>query len=79
MRVLDYFARFGQQETGSLVDMIYWERPQGGKVFNAGAIGFGWALDADPKLTKLLRNVLYQLAGVKARTAYDPEWLEPVK
>ena len=79
VRVLDYFARFGQQETGSLVDMIYWERPQGGKVFNAGAIGFGWALDADPKLTKLLRNVLYQLAEVKARTPYDPEWLEPVK
>ena len=53
-RVLDYFARFGQQETGTLVDMIYWKRPQGGTVFNAGAIGFGWALDADPKLTKLI-------------------------
>ena len=76
-RVLDYFARFGQQKTGTLVDMIYWERPQGGTVFNAGAIGFGWALDADPKLTKLLRNVLHHLAGVTARTPYDPEWLDP--
>jgi hypothetical protein len=71
--------RFGQQKTGTLVDMIYWERPQGGTVFNAGAIGFGWALDADPKLTKLLRNVLHHLAGVTARTPYDPEWLDPPK
>ena len=46
--------------------MIYWERPQGGTVFNAGAIGFGWALDADPKLSKLLHH----LAGVTARTPY---------
>ena len=77
VRVLDYFARFGQQKTGTLVDMIYWERPQGGKVFNAGAIAFGWALDADPKLAKLLRNVLYHLAGVTARTPYDLPWLDP--
>ena len=76
-RVLDYFARFGQQKTGTLVDMIYWKRPQGGTVFNAGAIGFGWALDAAPKLTKLLRNVLHHLAGVTARTPYDPPWLDP--
>ncbi|NIP98533.1 MAG: hypothetical protein GWO24_36040, partial [Akkermansiaceae bacterium] len=62
-----------------LVDMIYWERPEGGRVFNAGAIAFGWALDADPKQGKLLRNVLFHLAGVKARTPYDPEWLDPKK
>ena len=69
-RVLDYFARFGQQKTGTLVDMIYWERLQGGTVFNAGAIGFGWALDDDPNLSKLLRNMLHHLAGVTARTPY---------
>jgi hypothetical protein len=40
-------------------------------------IGVGWALDADPKLSKLLRNVLHHLAGVTARTPYDPEWLDP--
>jgi hypothetical protein len=51
----------------------------GGTVFNAGAIGVGWALDADPKLSKLLRNVLHHLAGVTARTPYDPEWLDPQK
>lgn len=75
-KVLDYFANFGIQKDATLVDMIYWERPEGGKVFNAGAIGFGWALDADPKQTKLLRNVLFHLAGEKAKTPYDPEWLE---
>ncbi len=78
-RVLDYFANFGVQEDATLVDMIYWKRPQGGTVFNAGAISFGWALDADPKQTKLMRNVLFHLAGVKARTPYDPEWMEQEK
>ena len=76
-RVLDYFANFGAQKEATLVDMIYWERPEGGKVFNAGAIAFGWALDADPIHSKLLRNVLFHLAGVKAKTPYDPVWLDP--
>ncbi|MEX2577985.1 MAG: PVC-type heme-binding CxxCH protein [Verrucomicrobiales bacterium] len=76
-RVLDYFANFGTQEHATLVDMIYWERPEGGTVFNAGAIGFGWTLDVDPKQTKLMRNVLFHLAGVKAKTPYDPEWSDP--
>lgn len=40
-------------------EMIYWERPDGGRVFNAGSIGSGWALWADPKLQTLMRNVLY--------------------
>jgi hypothetical protein len=39
--------------------MIYWERPQGGRVFHGGAIAVGWALSADPKLQKLVRNVLH--------------------
>lgn len=76
-RVLDYFANFGAQKEATLVDMIYWKRPEGGTVFNAGAIAFGWALDADPKHSKLLRNVLFHLAGVKAKTPYDPAWLDP--
>ena len=42
-------------------------------------IGVGWSLDADAKLSKLLRNVLHHLAGVTARTPYDPEWLDPQK
>jgi hypothetical protein len=38
--------------------MIYWERPEGGTVFNAGSIGSGWALSADPRFQTLMRNVL---------------------
>lgn len=76
VRALDYFARFEEQQKATLVDMVYWQRPGGGKVFHAGAIAFGWALDADPKLSKLMRNVLFHLAGVKAKTPYDPEWLK---
>ena len=42
-----------------VAEMIYWERPQGGRVFHAGAIGAGWALGVDPALQKLMRNVLF--------------------
>ena len=54
----DYFFRPVKPQTDQGGEMIYWERPDGGRVFNAGTIGFGWALLADPKLQTLLRNVL---------------------
>lgn len=38
--------------------MIYWERPEGGRVFNAGTIGFAWAMLAAQRLQGLLQNVL---------------------
>jgi len=44
--------------------MIYWERPAGGRVFNAAAIGSGWVLSVDGKMAGLLRNVLAHF-GVK--------------
>ena len=58
-QVLDLFTRDTQPLDGVLAEMIYWERPQGGRIFHAGAIGAGWALSADPKLQALLRNVLH--------------------
>jgi hypothetical protein len=73
-RALDYFANFGKVDDATLVDMIWWERPQGGKVFHAGAIAWGWTLDVDPKQTKIMRNVLFHLAGLKARTPYNPKF-----
>lgn len=73
-RALDYFARFGKVDEATLVDMIWWERPQGGTVFHAGAIAWGWTLDVDPKQTKIMRNVLFHLAGLKAKHRYDPEF-----
>lgn len=39
-------------------EIIYWERESGGRIFNAGTIGYGWALAADPRLGLLLDNVM---------------------
>jgi N,N-dimethylformamidase len=55
----DYFFRGVKPGTDQGGEMIYWERPDGGRVFNTGSIGTGWALLADPKLQILLRNVLH--------------------
>jgi N,N-dimethylformamidase len=55
----DYFFRGVKPGTDQGGEMIYWERPDGGRVFNTGSIGTGWALLADPKLQALLRNVLH--------------------
>jgi N,N-dimethylformamidase len=54
----DYFFREIKPARPQGAEMIYWERPEGGKVFNAGAIASGWALHADPKFQTLMRNVL---------------------
>jgi hypothetical protein len=54
----DYFFRRIKPTTPQGAEMIYWERPEGGKVFNAGAIASGWAITADPTLQILMRNVL---------------------
>ncbi len=55
----DYFTRPAPSKGNVLAEMIYWERPQGGRVFHTGAIGSGWALSADPKFQTLIRNVLH--------------------
>jgi hypothetical protein len=39
-------------------EMIYWERPGGGRVFHAGSINAGSTLARDPKWAGLLHNVL---------------------
>ena len=48
-------------------EMIYWERPEGGRVFNAGSIGSGWALHSDPQMQTLLRNVLHHFGATRTR------------
>jgi hypothetical protein len=62
----DYFFRGIKPANKQGAEMIYWERPDGGKVFNAGSIGAGWGLSADPKFQTLLRNVLFHF-GVTPR------------
>jgi hypothetical protein len=40
-------------------EMIYWERPTGGRVFHAGSINAGWTLAIDPHWSGLVKNVLH--------------------
>lgn len=56
---LDFFERATQSIDGLSAEMIYWERPEGGRVFNAGAVGASWVLGADESFSALLRNVLH--------------------
>jgi N,N-dimethylformamidase len=56
---MDYFFRGIKPKTDQGGEMIYWERTDGGRVFNAGAIGSGWTLHADPKWAAVMRNVLH--------------------
>lgn len=59
----DYFFRPIQPRSDQGGEMIYWERPEGGRVFNAGSIGSGWALESDLKFQTLMRNVLAHFGG----------------
>ena len=56
---LDYFTRPVRFDDGIVADMIYWERPQGGRVFHAGSLGSGWGLSVDPRFQALIRNTLH--------------------
>lgn len=61
----DYFFRPIKPADEQGGEMIWWERPDGGVVFNVGSIGAGWALPADPKWAALLRNVLHHFGAAK--------------
>ena len=56
---LDYFVRKVPMKDATVAHMLYWERPQGGRVFHAGSLGSGWGLSVDPKFQTLIRNVLH--------------------
>ena len=57
---LDYYSRLTESLDGLSAEMIYWERPQGGRVFHAGAVGAAWVIGSDPLFGKLLANVLHR-------------------
>ncbi|SDD25391.1 Concanavalin A-like lectin/glucanases superfamily protein [Variovorax sp. CF079] len=63
---LDYHSNLTESIGGLSAEMIYWERPQGGRVFHAGAVGAAWVIGSDPNFGKLLKNVLYRF-GVQPR------------
>ncbi|WP_295537077.1 N,N-dimethylformamidase beta subunit family domain-containing protein [uncultured Pseudacidovorax sp.] len=63
---LDWFSRPTEPLDGGLsAEMIDWQRPQGGRVFHAGAVGAAWVVGHDPAFDALLRNVLHHF-GVPA-------------
>ncbi len=62
----DYYFRPIKPANEQGGEMIWWEREDGGTVFNAGTIGAGWALHADPRWGALLRNVLHRF-GVERK------------
>jgi hypothetical protein len=63
----DYFFRPIKPKSDQGGEMIYWERPDGGRVFNAGSIGSGWALLADTRFQKLFGNVLRHFGVLPTR------------
>jgi hypothetical protein len=68
----DYFQRPVSAERcppiAVAAEMIYWERPTGGRVFHAGSINAGWTLAIDPHWSGLLKNVLHHF-GVPFKKA----------
>ena len=65
--LMDYYGHWEPEKEGVLAELIYWERPEGGRVFHCGTVGSGWALSEDPKMQTLMRNVLHHF-GVKKGT-----------
>jgi len=68
--VYDYFMRHVPPDKARAAgvslgaEMIYWQRPDGGKVFNVGSICAGRGFVDDPKFGLLIKNVLHHF-GVK--------------
>ena len=50
-------ARVGSDQT--VAEIIYWERPEGGRVFHTGSIATAWAMYFDESLGKLVKNALH--------------------
>lgn len=55
----------GLNPRGSGADMVWVERPDGGRVFAVGSITFTGALESDPVLDRVMRNALNYCLGVK--------------
>ena len=58
-------ARSGDEQT--IAEIIYWERPEGGRVFHTGSIATAWGMYYDEKLSLLVKNVLHRF-GVEEKT-----------
>ena len=59
-----FVAHWGA-DAGYGADLIYWDRPAGGRVFNGGATNYTGALAVDPGIQALTRNVLHHMGVVR--------------
>jgi hypothetical protein len=66
----DVFFQEAEARDGLSCEMIYWERPEGGHIFNAGAVGASWVLGVDQAFERLLANVLHHF-GIMALGAHE--------
>ena len=66
--IIDYFGRKAKFHEDIASEVIYWERPAGGQVFNAGSVGASWPLLEDESWSGLLKNVLHHF-GCKSKGA----------
>ncbi len=60
--VLDFNAEAHKKRVGgeqTIAEIIYWERPEGGRVFHTGSIATAWAMYHDKNLSALFKNVLH--------------------
>ena len=60
--VLDFNAEGHKKRVGgeqTIAEIIYWERPQGGRVFHTGSIATAWGMYHDESLSRLVKNVLH--------------------
>jgi hypothetical protein len=53
---------------GVAAEMIYWERPDGGRVFNAGTVSASRGFANDPKFALLIKNVLHHFGVMGDRS-----------
>ena len=61
-RVLDFNAEGHRKREGdetTIAEIIYWERPEGGRVFHTGSIATAWSMYYDRNLSALIQNVLH--------------------
>lgn len=62
-RIADYHATANMTHdnpSGVISEIILWERPDGGRVFNIGSVSAAWGVHEDERLGRLLRNVLHR-------------------
>ena len=68
--VLDFNAEGHKPRVGgerTIAEIIYWKRPQGGRVFHSGSIATAWGMYHDESLSNLLQNVLHHFEVVPRR------------